>query len=81
LKNCLGGWRAPEAPSANEKQRILEEREALVLSLADEAGRTKRASLRRAMQESEAALNAMPAPSAVRAGTGNFRGTGKDGSA
>ena len=75
---------APEAPSADERQTILDEREALLASLADEAVKAKRSALHAEAQEVGKALKALPAPSVVYAGavlngTGNFRGTGADG--
>jgi mono/diheme cytochrome c family protein len=83
-KTNLTDGLAPEAPSEDETRKISEEREALILSLVDEATRAKRAALRAESRQIEEALAARPVPrvvysGAVHAGAGNFRGTGADG--
>ncbi len=75
---------APVAQSPDEKQKLLKEREALLLSFADDATKAKRAALLTEAARVEADLKKLPAPSVVYAGgihtgSGAFRGTGADG--
>ncbi len=75
---------APVAQSPDEREKLIEEREALLLSFADEATKTKRAGLRDEAQRVITALKALPVPSVVYAGgihtgTGSFTGTGASG--
>ena len=75
---------APVAQSADEKQKLVEEREALLLSFADDETKTKRAALLKQRVEVEGELKKLPNPEVVYAGgiqngSGNFRGTGPEG--
>jgi mono/diheme cytochrome c family protein len=75
---------APVAPSPDEKDALIKEREALLLSFADEATKAKRATLLDDARQLEAELQKLPPPNAVysgaiHTGTGSFRGTGADG--
>jgi len=75
---------APVTPSADEKDALIREREALLTSLADESTKAKRAALQEERDRVVAELKKLPAPSVVYAGgiqngTGPFRGTGPDG--
>ena len=75
---------APVAASVDEKEKLLKERETLLLSFADEAGKTQRTALLTEQKRVAAELKAMPAPSVVYAGTvhsgsGTFIGTGGNG--
>jgi len=75
---------APVAASGEEKEKLITEREALLVSFADPATREKRKALLGEIQRLNAELTKLPAPSVVYAGTiqygsGNFRGTGPDG--
>jgi hypothetical protein len=75
---------APVAPSADERDKLLAEREALILSVADDATKATRGAALRERDRVAAELKTLPAPSVVYAGgihtgTGPFRGTGPDG--
>ena len=75
---------APVAQTADEKDKLVREREDLLLSFADDATKAKRAALLEERYRVVAELKKLPAPSVVYAGgiqngTGNFRGTGPDG--
>jgi mono/diheme cytochrome c family protein len=75
---------APVAPTTGEKEELAKEREGLLLSLADEETKTKRAELLEERDKVGAELKKLPPPSVVYAGgihngTGSFRGTGPDG--
>ena len=75
---------APVSATADEKAELVAEREALLLSVADQETRQKRASLLQEQREIAAALSTFPKPlevfaGAVHHGSGNFRGTGPQG--
>lgn len=75
---------APVAQSPDEKEKLVKEREALLLGFADEATKAKRASLLGESKRTAAEMKKLPAPSVVYAGgihtgSGAFRGTGADG--
>lgn len=75
---------APVVQSADEREKLLKEREDLLLSAADEATKARRATLLAEQARLAAELKQLPPPSVVYAGgihsgTGNFRGTGPDG--
>ncbi|MEY4485380.1 MAG: hypothetical protein RL693_2832, partial [Verrucomicrobiota bacterium] len=75
---------APVSPSKDEKGKLIAEREALLLSQADEKGKAARKSLRAELGRLEAEKSKLPAPNqvyagAVHHGSGAFRGTGPDG--
>lgn len=71
---------APESRSDEDKQRLIRERDALMLAQADEATRMK---LREARKRRDS-LPSLPAPQkvyagAIHTGNGSFKGTGADG--
>jgi len=71
---------APESRTEVDKQKLIRERDALMLAQADEAAKTK---LREARKQRDS-LPALPAPQKVYAGAihtggGAFKGTGADG--
>ncbi|HEY6167664.1 MAG TPA: DUF1549 domain-containing protein, partial [Verrucomicrobiae bacterium] len=75
---------APEAHSADEREKLLTERDGLLSSFADEATKAKLAGAKEELQRVNASLKKLPAPNVVYAGgvhtgTGSFRGTGSDG--
>lgn len=75
---------APVAQSADEKEKLVEEREALLLSFADDALKSQRAALVAETKRIGAELKKLPPPAAVYAGTihtgtGAFIGTGANG--
>ena len=75
---------APVAQSPDERRKLTEERETLLLSFADDATKTKRAALLTESQHLAAELKKLPAPNVVFAGgihtgTGSFTGTGANG--
>ena len=75
---------APVAQSPDERRKLTEEREALLLSFADEATRAKRAALLGESKRLAAELKKLPAPNVVFAGgihtgSGSFAGTGANG--
>jgi mono/diheme cytochrome c family protein len=83
-KSNLTDGLAPVAPSADEKEQLLKEREDLLLSFADDQTKAKRATLIEEREKLGAELKKFPAPSVVYVGgihngTGAFRGTGPDG--
>ncbi len=83
-KNNLTDGLAPVGQSADEKSKLLKERDALLLSFADEATRQKLAATKGELQRVSAELKMMPKPNLVYAGgvhygSGSFRGTGADG--
>ena len=75
---------APVAQSPGEKEKLVQEREALLLSFADDATKARRAAALAESQRVAAELKKLPAPSVVFAGgihtgSGNFIGTGANG--
>ena len=75
---------APIAQSADEKEKLTKERETLLLSLADDAVRTRRTELLAEAKRIGADLKKLPPPGTVFAGgihkgSGNFAGTGANG--
>ncbi len=83
-KSNLTDGLAPEARSTEDKGKLVRDREALLISFADEAMRTRLKALRAERSEVEAGLGKLPPPSvvyagAIHTGTGTFRGTGADG--
>jgi uncharacterized protein DUF1549/uncharacterized protein DUF1553 len=75
---------APVAQSPDEKEKLLAERETLLLSFADEATKAKRAALLEELQRVSAEVKKLPTPDAVYAGgihtgSGAFAGTGANG--
>ncbi|HSI12492.1 MAG TPA: DUF1553 domain-containing protein [Chthoniobacter sp.] len=83
-KSNLTDGIAPVAQSADEKGKLLKEREDLLLSFADDAAKARRTALLEEQAKIAEALKKLPAPSVVYAGgihtgTGTFRGTGPDG--
>jgi len=75
---------APVAQSPDERRKLTEEREALLLSFADDATKAKRAALLAESNRIADELKKLPAPSVVFAGgihtgTGSFIGTGAKG--
>ncbi|EDY18863.1 protein of unknown function DUF1549 [Chthoniobacter flavus Ellin428] len=75
---------APVAASADEKEKLVQERDALLLSFADDETKAKRAALLAEKSRVSDDLKKLPPPSVVYAGgihtgTGAFRGTGPDG--
>ena len=75
---------APVAQSPDEKEKLEKEREALLLSFADETTKTKRPALLGEQQRIVSELKKLPAPSVVFAGgihtgSGTFAGTGANG--
>ncbi|MDB6076232.1 MAG: hypothetical protein JWO89_3872, partial [Verrucomicrobiaceae bacterium] len=83
-KSHLTDGLAPEARSTEDKEKLIRQREALLLSFADEAMKTRLKALRAERSQVEAGLGKLPAPSvvyagAIHTGTGTFRGTGDDG--
>ncbi len=71
---------APVAASVDEKEKLIAEREALLLTGCDDATKAKRTALIAAQKDIAAKLAALPAPSRVYAGTihsgsGTFKGT------
>ena len=75
---------APVAQSPGEKEKLVQEREALLLSFADDATKAKRAALLADSRRIGDELKKLPAPNivfagAVHTGSGNFTGTGANG--
>jgi mono/diheme cytochrome c family protein len=75
---------APVAQTPGEKEKLVQERDALLLSFADEATKTKRAALLAESQRIAGELKKLPAPNvvfagAVHTGSGSFMGTGANG--
>ncbi len=75
---------APVAQSPGEKEKLVQEREALLISFADDATKAKRAALLAESQRIAGELKKLPAPNAVYAGgihtgSGSFAGTGATG--
>ena len=71
---------APVAASPDEKEKLLAEREALLLAGADDSTKAKRATLLAEQKEIAAQLAALPKPAKIFAGTihrgsGTFKGT------
>jgi len=82
--NLTDGLAPVPPPSADEKSRLIEEREALLLSFATDPIKTNRTALIETKSRLDAELKQLPAPSVVYAGgihtgTGNFIGTGSNG--
>jgi len=74
----------PVAPSTDQKGKLIQERDALMLSFAEDAILAKRSALIATKFNLDAELKKLPAPSLVYAGsihtgTGNFVGTGLNG--
>jgi mono/diheme cytochrome c family protein len=72
---------APVAATADEKEKLLAEREALLLTGVDDSTKAKRAALLAGQKDIAAKLAALPAPARIYAGTvhsgsGTFKGTG-----
>ncbi len=83
-KTNLTDGQAPVKPSSDERQKLIRERDELLLSYADDAVRAKRMVLISTKSKLDAELKKLPAPSLVYAGgihtgTGNFKGTGVNG--
>ena len=83
-KSNLTDGVAPVAQSPDERQKLVKEREALLLSFADDTMKAKRAALRSEVQHIDAELKKLPAPAivyagAIHTGNGNFTGTGVNG--
>jgi hypothetical protein len=75
---------APVAQSADEREKLVQERENLLLSVADDATKAQRTSLMQEQAKLAEDLKKLPPPNVVYAGgihngTGTFRGTGPDG--
>ena len=75
---------APEARSQEDKQKLIRERDALMLAQADPATRQKLTAARKQRDSIIAQIAALPAPGkvyagAVHTGSGAFRGTGNEG--
>ena len=75
---------APVTPTADEKQDLVQQRDALLLSYADDATQAKRSALLASKSKVDAELKQLPAPSLVYAGgihtgSGSFVGTGSNG--
>ena len=83
-KSNLTDGIAPVAQSPDERHTLVQERDTLLMSFADDATKAKRAALRREAQRIEMELKKLPPPVAVYAGgvhtgSGNFTGTGANG--
>ena len=75
---------APVAQTPGEKEKLVQEREALLLSFADDATKAKRTALLTESRRIAGELKKLPAPNvvfagAVHTGSGNFTGTGANG--
>ncbi len=75
---------APVAQTPGEKEKLVQEREALLLSFADDTAKAKRTALLTESQRIAGELKKLPAPNvvfagAVHTGSGNFTGTGANG--
>jgi hypothetical protein len=75
---------APVAQSPGEKEKLVQEREALLLSFADDAAKTRRTAVLAESQRIATELKKLPPPAVVFAGgvhtgSGNFMGTGANG--
>ncbi len=75
---------APVTQSPDERRKLTEERDALLLSFADDATKAKRTALLAESKGLTAELKKLPAPNVVFAGgihtgTGSFTGTGANG--
>ncbi|MBI5773794.1 MAG: DUF1553 domain-containing protein [Verrucomicrobia bacterium] len=75
---------APEAHSADEREKLVKERDALLLGFADELTKAKLAAAKTELQRVAGELKKLPKPNSVYAagihhGSGSFRGTGPDG--
>ncbi len=74
----------PTAASGDHHPDLINQRDALLLSFADDSTRQQLAKLRQQVNAADTGLRTLPAPSlvyagAVHTGSGNFRGTGADG--
>jgi mono/diheme cytochrome c family protein len=83
-KSNLTDGIAPVAQSPDEKSKLLAEREALLLGVADEATNAQRAALQKEAARLDAELKKLPPPASVYAGaihtgTDSFAGTGASG--
>ncbi|MEO6785125.1 MAG: DUF1553 domain-containing protein, partial [Chthoniobacteraceae bacterium] len=75
---------APVAQSPDERKQLVQEREALLAGLADEATTAKRSAMLAESERIAAEIKKLPVPSVVYAGgihtgSGNFTGTGANG--
>ncbi len=75
---------APEGRSQEDKDKLVRERDQLLLSQASDAVRSQLGDLRTQLKAVDDELHRLPAPSrayvgAIHTGTGAFRGTGPDG--
>ena len=75
---------APEARTQEDKQRLIKERDALMLAQADAATRLKLNEARKQRAAIEADIGKLPKPGkvyagAIHTGTGAFKGTGNEG--
>ncbi len=83
-KTNLTDGLAPAAPSADEKSELINQRDALLLSLADENVKSKRTALLSEAESIGVELKKLPKPNIVYAGgihtgSGSFVGTGAKG--
>jgi mono/diheme cytochrome c family protein len=83
-KSNLTDGVAPSALSAEEKRALEQEREAVLLGVADEPTKARRAVLLTESARIAAELKTLPKPDLVyvggiHSGSGNFKGTGADG--
>lgn len=75
---------APEARSQDDKQKLIRERDELMLAHADAAARSRLAAIRKEQEGIEAGIAKLPRPGkvyagAIHTGSGAFKGTGGDG--
>lgn len=83
-KDNLTDGIAPAARTQEDKQRLIDERDALMLAQADEATRQRLIDTRRQRADIEAEIARLPKPGkvyagAIHTGTGAFKGTGGEG--
>jgi len=83
-KDNLTDGIAPEARTQEDKQRLIKERDALMLAQADAATRKQLNELRKQRGVIDAEIAKLPKPGkvyagAIHTGTGAFRGTGNEG--
>lgn len=75
---------APEARTQEDKQRLIKERDALMLAQADAATRKQLNDMRKQRGDIDAEITKLPKPGkvyagAIHTGTGAFKGTGNEG--